>query len=214
VIVKGPFKKKYITLFGGGEFAKVSRDIQKSVKKCHVLFEWHLTFLLTNFTAIFFGLKRTLKCLFNLPHIILIMCCRRAYFVCCEQGKVLQKTMLLGSNHEIKLNHSWRLQQSLSYSPVFDFSSILFQVKVPIMVSLLVVVTCLGLGAVMFSAWEDWELGSSLYFCFISLATIGFGDLVPINTFIHYNDGFGPMMKMIASLLYIVVGNYFTICVD
>lgn len=34
-------------------------------------------------------------------------------------------------------------------------------------------------GAVLFSVWEGWELLDSFYFCFISLALIGFGDLLP-----------------------------------
>jgi hypothetical protein len=34
-------------------------------------------------------------------------------------------------------------------------------------------------GAVLFSEWEDWNFLDSSYFCFISLSTIGFGDIVP-----------------------------------
>lgn len=34
-------------------------------------------------------------------------------------------------------------------------------------------------GAVLFSEWEGWNFLDSSYFCFISLSTIGFGDIVP-----------------------------------
>jgi len=34
-------------------------------------------------------------------------------------------------------------------------------------------------GAVLFSEWEGWDFLDSSYFCFISLSTIGFGDIVP-----------------------------------
>lgn len=34
-------------------------------------------------------------------------------------------------------------------------------------------------GAVLFSEWEEWNFLDSSYFCFISLSTIGFGDIVP-----------------------------------
>lgn len=34
-------------------------------------------------------------------------------------------------------------------------------------------------GALLFSRWEDWEFLDGSYFCFISLSTIGFGDIVP-----------------------------------
>jgi len=48
------------------------------------------------------------------------------------------------------------------------------------MVSLFILFAFLILGAFAFEAWEDWTLSGALYFCFISLTTIGFGDLGPM----------------------------------
>ena len=34
-------------------------------------------------------------------------------------------------------------------------------------------------GATLFSRWEHWNILDGSYFCFISLSSIGFGDIVP-----------------------------------
>lgn len=34
-------------------------------------------------------------------------------------------------------------------------------------------------GATLFSQWEHWDILDGSYFCFISLSSIGFGDIVP-----------------------------------
>ena len=37
----------------------------------------------------------------------------------------------------------------------------------------------LSLGAFLFTLWEDWTFFDGFYFCFITMTTIGFGDIVP-----------------------------------
>ncbi|XP_047738950.1 uncharacterized protein LOC108680332 isoform X2 [Hyalella azteca] len=50
---------------------------------------------------------------------------------------------------------------------------------VPIWLGVMLVVAYILGGAVLFSGWENWEFLDSVYFCFITLTTIGFGDFVP-----------------------------------
>lgn len=50
---------------------------------------------------------------------------------------------------------------------------------IPVSFALFLLVTYMMLGAVVFSIWEGWNFFDSLYFVFISMSTIGFGDLVP-----------------------------------
>jgi hypothetical protein len=35
------------------------------------------------------------------------------------------------------------------------------------------------LGSLLFTFWEGWSYVTGSYFCFITLSTIGFGDIVP-----------------------------------
>ena len=52
---------------------------------------------------------------------------------------------------------------------------------VPITINMVLIVFYLMMGAVIFSNWEGWDIGSSCYFSFVTLSTIGFGDMVPGN---------------------------------
>jgi len=55
----------------------------------------------------------------------------------------------------------------------------LSRVSVPISLSIAVMITYICGGAILFGQWEHWVFLDGFYFCFISLTTIGFGDLVP-----------------------------------
>lgn len=53
------------------------------------------------------------------------------------------------------------------------------KVTVPITVCLIIIAGYIFAGAVLFTLWEDWDYLTGSYFCFITLSTIGFGDIVP-----------------------------------
>lgn len=52
-------------------------------------------------------------------------------------------------------------------------------VTVPITLCLAIMVGYVCGGALLFARWEEWGFLDGSYFCFISLSTIGFGDIVP-----------------------------------
>jgi len=57
------------------------------------------------------------------------------------------------------------------------------KVAVPLTVSLGIIGLYIIGGAVLFKYWEGWDMLQSAYFCFITLSTIGFGDVTPGRDF-------------------------------
>ena len=53
------------------------------------------------------------------------------------------------------------------------------KVTVPISICLIIITGYIFAGSVLFTLWEDWDYLTGSYFCFITLSTIGFGDIVP-----------------------------------
>lgn len=51
--------------------------------------------------------------------------------------------------------------------------------RVPVLLCLLVLLLYVGAGAFLFHYLEGWTLVEGSYFCFTTLGTIGFGDLIP-----------------------------------
>lgn len=55
-------------------------------------------------------------------------------------------------------------------------------------------------GALLFGRWEDWNYLDGCYFCFISLSSIGFGDLVPGERVVSDRAHYSTVTKTIIIL--------------
>jgi len=77
------------------------------------------------------------------------------------------------------------------------------KVSVPLTVTMGLIAGYLFMGSLLFGVWEGWDWLASAYYCFITISTIGFGDLVPGG------DNFrtaADNLKMIAAAAYIIFG--------
>lgn len=80
------------------------------------------------------------------------------------------------------------------------------QLYVPIIINLTLLELYIMLGAVLFSYWEGWDLSSASYFTFITLSTVGYGDMVPGNAILVSDDNGTGTITMFICILYIVLG--------
>ncbi|KAG7197183.1 hypothetical protein KM043_007263 [Ampulex compressa] len=85
--------------------------------------------------------------------------------------------------------------ESSSYDPQ--------RVTVPLTLCLAIMVGYIWGGAILFSEWEDWNMLDGSYFCFVSLSTIGFGDIVPGD---KIYSGQGLELSFIFCSMYLMLG--------
>uniref|UniRef100_A0A2C9JJU5 Potassium channel domain-containing protein n=1 Tax=Biomphalaria glabrata TaxID=6526 RepID=A0A2C9JJU5_BIOGL len=76
------------------------------------------------------------------------------------------------------------------------------KVTVPLTITMIVIGGYIFGGAVLFGLWEGWDWLQSAYFCFITLSTIGFGDVVPGRDF----DNSQVQTQLMLGSIYILFG--------
>ena len=76
----------------------------------------------------------------------------------------------------------------------------------------MVLLLYITVGAFVFHNWEEWDLLTALYFSFITLTTIGFGDYSPEKSFIGIENpgaGFTEYFQMVFTTIYCAIGMIF-----
>ncbi|TMS36440.1 hypothetical protein L596_003602 [Steinernema carpocapsae] len=78
------------------------------------------------------------------------------------------------------------------------------ELRIPVIMVLFVLIGYTAVGGLLFRTWEGWPYADAFYFCFITMATIGFGDIVPTG-----------QMYMFFTMAYIIIGlSLATMCID
>lgn len=77
--------------------------------------------------------------------------------------------------------------------------------RVPIYLVLTGLAAYICLGAAVFAAWEEWSFLDGAYFCFVTLSTIGFGDLVPGKS-LKSAESQGGQLQVSACVAYLLLG--------
>lgn len=72
------------------------------------------------------------------------------------------------------------------YNPHYQQSQHQHSPSVPISICVMILICYVTMGAVLFNRIQSWGVLESLYFCFTSLGTIGFGDLLPKGNIAQY----------------------------
>lgn len=91
-----------------------------------------------------------------------------------------KNTKLSKANQKHLSNYSGNNQQQ-QYSYLHRHSA-----GVPISICVMILICYITLGAVLFHRIQNWNVLESLYFCFTSLGTIGFGDISPKGNMAQY----------------------------
>ncbi|CAF3422356.1 unnamed protein product [Rotaria socialis] len=76
------------------------------------------------------------------------------------------------------------------------------RVTVPLTITMIIIAAYIYIGSALFHASEGWTRMQSGYFCFITLATVGFGDFVPGQATGETNVG----EKLVVGAIYALVG--------
>ncbi|EAA13189.5 AGAP004718-PA [Anopheles gambiae str. PEST] len=70
-------------------------------------------------------------------------------------------------------------------------------VTVPITICIMIMIGYIFFGARLFADWENWDILDGSYFCFISLSSIGFGDIVPGASVSEIKQNFSILQRFL-----------------
>lgn len=160
------------------------------------------------------GIPLMLLCLANIGDVMAdifryvysnICCCG-----CCRRRE--RVSVSNATTPDLNTPEAWKAQYNSGGGPVIiddyeDDEYIDEKISVPLTVTLGVIAAYIFMGAILFGNWEGWEALDASYFCFVTISTIGFGDMVPGTSAME--SGFKDtkdQVKMILSAIYMLLG--------
>eukprot|EP00093_Oithona_nana_P014247 14247.XXX_718806_720209_1 [CDS] Oithona nana genome sequencing. len=120
---------------------------------------------------------------------------------CCRWCRARRKLTEFLVKKEAKLDFQLKDEEvgQEEYMPT-DF------IAVPIVVTLVVMAIYLIIGAVIYHSWEGWSILDSFYFAFVTLTTLGFGDMVPGQSRDGSVSDTTKMLELIFTTFYCLIG--------
>uniref|UniRef100_A0A0A1WUH5 TWiK family of potassium channels protein 9 n=1 Tax=Zeugodacus cucurbitae TaxID=28588 RepID=A0A0A1WUH5_ZEUCU len=103
-----------------------------------------------------------------------------------------RSSMFFGRELDIESHTTGPETPSSPFDETFEIDD---EFNLPISVASFLLISYILIGALFYSMWENWTYFEAFYFVFISMSTIGFGDMVPKH----------PIFMM-CSILYLVFG--------
>nr|XP_045625587.1 uncharacterized protein LOC123774932 [Procambarus clarkii] len=120
--------------------------------------------------------------------------------LCCRWCRARRRFSELRKGKTLEKHAVWR--EDVGYEPYMPTG----KVEVPIMVNLVMITVYVLLCGLLFRQSEEWDMISAVYFTFITLSTIGFGDLVPGKAFSNSGNQFASGIRMLATVLVTLFG--------
>ena len=103
-----------------------------------------------------------------------------------------------GENGEVETNFAVEGEDETNSSDDDDLGK-----SVPLTVTLCQLAWYIFFGALLFGVWEDWDWMKAAYFCFITMSTVGLGDVVPGTSNLGTSEG---QQKMAGAAVYMLLG--------
>jgi len=158
-----------------------------------------------------FGIPLTLLCLANMGsflgdcfRFLYKHICLAVMWLCCpSQAKWSSSRKSRHSQKHLQMMDEENPLHNDAYMVMDKNDDKAEKIRVPILVSLILIALYILGGAALFATWENWDYLVGSYFCFITLSTVGFGDFVPgagIYSNISSNE------KLIICCFYLIFG--------